>query len=186
MKIYTRKGDDGTTSLFGGDRLSKADIRVEAYGTVDELNSFVGLLIDYLTDDHIRQYNQKIQHILFNLGSIVATVDEKYIAQLPQITPQEIVSIESEIDQMEVSLPPMTNFVLPSGHHQVSLAHICRTVCRRAERGLVRLYHVDSNLSLVILIQFLNRLSDYYFVLARKLTQLNAVDEVIWKKETTL
>lgn len=187
MKIYTKKGDDGSTSLFGGDNVSKDHIRVDAYGTIDELNSFLGLLIDQLEDKSIIAFNQKIQHILFNVGSVIATVDERFLEKLPKILNADIEKLEQEIDAMEATLPAMTNFVLPSGHIQVSMAHVCRTVCRRAERCLVKLSRVEEvNDQVKISIIFLNRLSDYFFVLSRKLTQLNRANEVIWKKETTL
>lgn len=187
MKIYTRTGDQGSTSLFGGDSVSKDNIRVEAYGTIDELNSFLGLMIDELVDQDIKRFNQKIQHVLFNLGSVVATVDERFLDKIPSMRSDDILALENEIDQMELTLPKMTNFVLPSGHRQVSLAHVCRTVCRRAERCLVRLAHVEVvNDQIKTSIIFLNRLSDYFFVLSRKLTQLNQVNEVIWKKDTIL
>jgi cob(I)alamin adenosyltransferase len=187
MKVYTKKGDDGSTSLFGGDSVSKDHIRVDAYGTIDELNSFLGLLIDQLEDKSLRSFNQKIQHILFNLGSVIATVEERFLEKLPKILIADIEKLEKEIDAMEETLPAMTNFVLPSGHPQVSMAHVCRTVCRRAERGLVKLSRIEEvNEQVKTSIIFLNRLSDYFFVLSRKLTQLNQVEEVIWNKETTL
>jgi cob(I)alamin adenosyltransferase len=187
MKIYTRTGDDGSTSLYGGNRVQKDNIRVDAYGTIDELNSFMGFLIDHLPAGEIKSFNEKIQHILFNIGAVVATVEEKYLDKLPKILSSDISKIEEEIDRMEVDLPPMTNFILPSGHPQVSMAHICRTVCRRAERSIVKLTHVETVHEQVhVSIKLLNRLSDYFFVLSRKLTQLNEANEVIWKKETTL
>ncbi len=187
MKLYTKTGDDGTTSLYGGKRIYKDHLRVEAYGTIDELNSFLGLFIDSNPELEIISFNQKIQHILFNIGSLVATTDEKMIAKLPQVNPQDIEELEKMIDRYELELPVMTNFILPSGHSQVSLAHVCRTVCRRAERAIVRLSHSESiHDQIKLSIQFLNRLSDYFFVLSRKLTQLNNANEVIWKKETHL
>ena len=187
MKIYTKTGDDGTTALFGGERVSKDDLRVEAYGNIDELNSFLGALIDRLEDGEIKAFNQKLQHILFNIGSVIATVDERMISKLPQILLSDINKIELEIDRYTQDLPAMTHFILPSGHLQVSQAHICRVIARRSERGLVRLSrHTEINEQVKLSIQFINRLSDYFFVLARKLTAENRVEEVIWKKETTL
>lgn len=188
MKIYTKTGDDGSTSLFGGNRVAKSTIRVEAYGNIDELNSFLGLLIDDVADkSQIKDYLQKIQHILFNIGSVVATVEEKYIAKLPALLEQDILSLEIQMDEMDSQLPAMTQFILPSGHRQVASAHICRTVCRRAERSLVALKQSEQiHPSIELAIRFLNRLSDYFFVLARYLTQLNNVPEVIWKKDITL
>ena len=187
MKIYTKTGDDGTTALFGGERVGKDDLRVEAYGNIDELNSFLGALVDRLEDGEIKTFNQKLQHILFNIGSVIATVDERMISKLPQILVSDIKIIELEIDRYTLGLPPMTHSILPSGHVQVSHAHICRVIARRAERGLVRLsHHTQINEQVKLSIQFLNRISDYFFVLARKLTSENRVEEVIWKKETTL
>jgi len=187
LKIYTKTGDDGTTALFGGERVSKDDLRVEAYGNIDELNSFLGALIDRLEDGEIKAFNQKLQHILFNIGSIIATVDKRMISKLPQLLLSDIKKIELEIDRYTEDLPSMTHFILPSGHLQVSQAHICRVIARRSERGLVRLsHHTEINEQVKLSIQFINRLSDYFFVLARKLTAENSVEEVIWKKETTL
>ncbi len=187
MKIYTKSGDDGTTALFGGDRVKKSYIRVETYGNIDELNSFLGLLIESIGDGDIRAYLEKIQHILFNIGSVIATQDEKFITKLPKLLPSDITSLENQMDQMDKDLAAMTNFILPSGHESVARAHICRTVCRRAERSLVGLLDSETcHPSLSMALQFLNRLSDYFFVLSRKLTQLNNKNEVIWRKEVTL
>jgi len=187
MKIYTKTGDDGTTALFGGERVKKSYIRVEAYGNIDELNSFLGSLIESLSKIELREYMEKIQHILFNIGSVIATVDDKYIAKLPMLLTSDITSLENQMDKMEQDLSPMTNFILPSGHESIARAHICRTVCRRAERSLVALMDTEScHSSLAIALQFLNRLSDYFFVLSRKLAQLNEKSEVIWKKEIKL
>jgi cob(I)alamin adenosyltransferase len=187
MKIYTKTGDNGTTALFGGERVLKSDIRVEAYGTIDELNSFLGLLIEKVQAHDISVYLASIQHILFNIGSVVATVDEKYIAKLPALHSADIDSLEQSMDKMNETLPAMTNFILPGGGEAASLAHICRTVCRRAERNLVYLASVQEvRKEVEFSIIFLNRLSDYFFVLSRKLAQLNGKNEVIWKKDVTL
>ncbi|MBL7789426.1 MAG: cob(I)yrinic acid a,c-diamide adenosyltransferase [Chitinophagales bacterium] len=187
MKIYTKTGDDGTTALFGGERVKKSYIRVEAYGNIDELNSFLGALIESIEKNDLRLYLEKIQHILFNIGSVVATVDEKFIAKLPQLLGEDITSLEMQMDKMESELAPMTNFILPGGHESIARAHICRTVCRRAERSLVALLDIETcHPSLYTALQFLNRLSDYFFILSRKLAQLNGKNEVIWKKEVTL
>lgn len=187
MKIYTKTGDDGTTALFGGERVKKSYIRVEAYGNVDELNSFLGLLIEAMGKGEIREYLEKIQHILFNIGSVIATVDDKFIAKLPKLLTSDISSLENQMDKMEHDLSPMTNFILPSGHETIARAHICRTICRRTERSIVALMDTEScDSSISTALQFLNRLSDYFFVLARKLAQLNGKNEVIWKKEVTL
>lgn len=187
MKIYTKTGDDGTTALFGGDRISKDHLRVEAYGTVDELNSFLGVLIDQLNEAEIKTFISSIQHVLFNLGSVIATTDDRMLAKLPKLLDTDIEALEKAMDAYERDLEPMTNFVLPSGQAQVSAAHVCRTVCRRAERCLVRLSHTETVSEDILRgIKLLNRLSDYFFVLARKLTQLNHAVEVIWNKNTTI
>jgi cob(I)alamin adenosyltransferase len=187
VKIYTKTGDDGTTALFGGDRLLKCDTRVEAYGSVDELNSFLGLLIIKVDNLDIKNYLTSIQHILFNLSSVIATVDEKYITKLPPLHTSDIDSLERTIDKMNDTLPPMTNFILPGGGEAATLAHVCRTVCRRAERNLVYLSTQNKEeQGLLFSIKFLNRLSDYFFVLSRNLTQLNNENEVIWKKDISL
>lgn len=183
MKIYTKTGDNGTTSLFGGDRVLKSDLRVEAYGNIDELNSFLGLLIDTVTETTIKNDLSNIQHILFNIGSIFATIDEKYKQKLPKIEDSHIGFLENQMDKMNEKLPSMTHFILPGGSQVVSMTHVCRTVCRRAERSIVKdtemLKDADIQQSLI----FINRLSDYFFVLARFLAQLNNTNEVIWKKE---
>ena len=187
MKIYTKTGDDGTTALFGGKRVKKSSIRVEAYGNIDELNSFLGLLIESMGKGEVREYMEKIQHVLFNIGSVIATVDDKFLAKLPKLLISDISSLENQMDKMEQELSPMTNFILPSGHETIARAHICRTVCRRAERSLVALMDSEAGeSSLSTALQFINRLSDYFFVLARKLAQLNGKNEVIWKKDVTL
>jgi cob(I)alamin adenosyltransferase len=187
MKIYTKTGDNGSTALYGGERRLKSDVRVDAYGTIDELNSFLGLLIEKVNEVDIKNYLASIQHILFNIGSVVATVDEKFIAKLPSLNEIDIDSLERSIDSMNDTLPPMTHFILPGGGEAVSIGHICRTICRRAERNLVHLTSLeDSNEGIKFSIKFLNRLSDYFFVLSRKLAQLNNENEVIWKKDITL
>jgi len=187
MKIYTKTGDDGSTALFGGNRVKKCYVRVDTYGNIDELNSFLGLLIESVESGELKEYLSKIQHILFNIGSIIATVDEKYITKLPALLVTDIESLEVQIDKMDAILPPMTHFILPGGHETIARAHICRTICRRAERSLVDLMTTETcHANVTLALQFLNRLSDYFFVLARRLAQLNIVNEVIWKKEVTL
>ena len=183
MKIYTKTGDNGSTSLFGGDRLLKSDIRVEAYGTVDELNSYVGLLADKLVATDISIHLQKIQNILFNIGSVLATVDEQYKSKLPELKKDYILFLENQIDLMQEKLPVMTQFVLPGGHEYVSLAHVVRTVCRRAERAIVRIDNTEQDLQIQWSIIYLNRLSDYFFVLSRFLTQYYGTKEVNWQKD---
>lgn len=174
MKIYTKTGDDGTTGLFGGKRVSKDDLRIEAYGTVDELNSFVGSLADHDKDNELLT---SIQHRLFTIGSSLAADPDKQLIT-PDILPADIESLESAMDTMNEGLPELRHFVLPGGHPAVSAAHICRTVCRRAERRCISL-NKESPLDL-LLVQYLNRLSDYFFVLSRHLAQSHGADEVKW------
>lgn len=188
MKVYTKTGDKGTTALFGGTRVPKHHIRIESYGTVDELNSHIGLIRDQEIDVHYKAVLEKIQDRLFTLGAILATDPEKAILKsgkerlnIPKITETDIEFIENEIDEMEKALPPMTHFVLPGGHTTVSYCHIARCVCRRAERLSVHLHELEPTDERVL--SYLNRLSDYLFVLARKLTlDLNA-EEVKWIPE---
>ena len=185
MKIYTKTGDTGTTALFGGTRVPKDHIRIESYGTVDELNSHIGLIRDQDFNAHYKDILIEIQDRLFTVGAILATPPEKEVLKNGEkrlqnlgIVESDIELLESEIDAMEEALPPMTHFVLPGGHTTVSYCHIARCVCRRAERLAV---HLDHNEPIAeIAIKYLNRLSDYLFVLARKLSyDLNA-EEVKW------
>lgn len=177
-KIYTKTGDKGTTGLFGGARVSKDDIRLEAYGTVDECNAFVGHLADHVTDKESKDFLTLIQNKLFVVGSILATDADK--PELRMAFDAKIIEdIEKEIDRMQETLEPLMNFILPSGHPTVSLCHLARTVARRAERRAVTLgEEVSHDLDILI---FLNRLSDYFFVLGRYQAKLLGVEEVIWK-----
>jgi cob(I)alamin adenosyltransferase len=185
MKIYTKTGDTGTTALFGGTRVPKDHIRIESYGTVDELNSHIGLIRDHDIDNHYKEILIEIQDRLFTVGAILATPPEKEVKKNGElrlknlgIIESDIELLENEIDTMESSLPPMTHFVLPGGHTTVSYCHIARCVCRRAERLAVHLNHNEPIAEIAI--KYLNRLSDYLFVLARKLSKdLNAA-EVKW------
>jgi len=180
MKIYTKKGDDGGTSLFGGDRISKHDQRVEAYGTIDELNSFLGLLISHVPEsDTYRPLLSKIQHLLFNVGSLLATADESFLASIEGLDEADIESLETAIDAMDATLSPLKNFILPGGSTAVSTAHLCRTVCRRAERRIVLLGLNHEAYQSII--PFVNRLSDFFFVLARHLSLQEGNAEVIWQ-----
>ncbi len=177
--IYTRTGDKGTTALVGGKRVSKADPRIESYGTIDELNSFTGLLMAELTDKEDLEFLKFVQHKLFNIGSYLATDQENTELKIEsQVTDESITRIEKGIDRIDFELPRMTNFVLPGGSRPSALAHVCRTVCRRAERCIYVLntsYETDKNVLI-----FINRLSDYYFVLARKLCIEATGGEIIW------
>jgi cob(I)alamin adenosyltransferase len=185
MKVYTKTGDTGTTALFGGTRVPKDHIRIESYGTVDELNSYIGLIRDQEMNQHYKKILIEIQDRLFTVGAILATPREKEIKKNGELRLQKLGIIESdiellenEIDSMEEALPPMTHFVLPGGHTTVSYCHIARCVCRRAERLAVHLDHNEPIAESVIM--YLNRLSDYLFVLARKLSHDLNAEEVKW------
>ncbi len=177
FKIYTKTGDAGQTALFGGRRVPKSHIRVDAYGTVDELNSFIGWLGDSLENQVWKENLKNIQDRLFNLGAHLAS-DPKKHPPTPDLLPEDIQFLENEIDKMETTLPPLKNFILPGGHPAVSVCHVCRTVCRRAERLVVALARKDAVEPIVL--QYLNRLSDYFFVLARHIGQEIGVGEIIW------
>ncbi len=185
MKVYTKTGDQGNTSLFGGDRVAKNHIRIESYGTVDELNSHIGLLRDQEIDQQHKTFLIHIQDKLFTVGAELATPPNKEMLKngtrrlnIDFISEENIMLLEKEIDRMDAALPPMTNFILPGGHTTVSFCHIARCVCRRAERLAVSLNEIEPIDPMVIM--YLNRLSDYLFVLARKLTaELNA-EEIKW------
>ncbi len=185
MKVYTKTGDKGTTALFGGTRVPKHHIRIESYGTVDELNSHIGLIRDQDINPHYKSVLIEVQDRLFTVGAILATPPEKETLKSGEkrlqnlgIVESDIEYLENEIDAMETELPPMTNFVLPGGHTTVSYCHIARCVCRRAERLAVHLNDIDPTDEMVI--KYLNRLSDYLFVLARKLSHDLNADEVKW------
>jgi cob(I)alamin adenosyltransferase len=188
MKIYTKTGDKGTTALFGGTRVPKHHIRIESYGTVDELNAHIGLVKDQDIDQHYKDLLSHIQDRLFTVGATLATAPDKAILKsgkerlnIPKISDENIERLEQEMDAMNDSLPPMTNFVLPGGHQTVSFCHIARCVCRRAERlatALNELEPLEPNT-----LMYLNRLSDYLFVLARKLSSDLKADEIKWLPE---
>lgn len=180
MKVYTKKGDGGSTGLLGGTRVPKHHIRIDAYGNVDELNSYIGLLRDLLSTTPHFTVLLEIQDRLFTLGSHLA-LDPKHVGKmkLPEVIDEDVTYLEKEIDQMEADLPPMKFFVLPGGHATVSHIHIARCVCRRAERG-VSLLNEDSAQPEIIL-RYLNRLSDYLFMLSRKVTQELSAEEIPWK-----
>ena len=180
MKIYTRTGDKGQTGLLGGARVAKDDARIEAYGTVDELNSQVGMLRDLTAPHHVERLIA-IQETLFTIGSHLASssAEERARFKVPAITEELITALEQAMDEMEKDLAPMRSFILPGGHPSSSQAHICRTVCRRAERRVVQLSgitEVDP-----IHVRYLNRLSDYFFMLARHLAHLHGVTDTPWE-----
>lgn len=179
MKIYTKTGDTGATSLFGGKRLSKADLRIESYGTVDELNSYVGLLRDQEVNQKRKNVLIEIQDRLFTLGSMLATEPGNTKVKIPTLREEDVVFLEKQIDEMELRLPEMKSFVLPGGHPSVSFGHVARTVCRRAERLVVALHEIETVDLLIV--RYLNRLSDYLFVLCRVMTQELGAEEVPWK-----
>lgn len=188
MKIYTKTGDKGETSLFGGTRVPKYHLRIEAYGTIDELNSYLGLIRDQKIDKHSTDIIITIQNKLFTLGAMLATPPEKAILKsgkerlnINKINTESVELLENEIDTMNESLPAMTHFVLPGGHQTVSFCHIARCICRKAERISTQL-SIESEVDEQILI-YLNRLSDYLFVLARKLTYDNNAQEIQWIPE---
>ena len=185
MKIYTKTGDNGTTALFGGTRVKKYNLRIDSYGTVDELNSYIGLIKDQEISDNIKKTLLKIQNELFTLGAMLATPPEKEILKngkerldIPKINEKSILFLEKDIDFMEQDLSQMTHFILPGGHQSVSFCHIARCVCRRAERLSVEL-NEEENINNDIL-KYLNRLSDYLFVLARKLSKDLSIEEIKW------
>ena len=179
MKIYTKKGDDGTTGLIGGTRVPKHHIRIDAYGTVDELNSWMGHLAGFEAAASQKDFIRSIQNHLFTIGSRLASDPEKSKMQLPSIGQEEITALELSMDEMEKHLPELKNFVLSGGHFANSTAHIARTICRRAERCTVHLNEISPIDP--ILIQYLNRLSDWLFMFARYLTHLTGSEEMLWK-----
>ncbi len=179
MKIYTKTGDQGTTALFGGKRVSKADLRIDTYGTVDELNSWIGLLRDQDVNTKRNHFLIEIQDRLFTIGSILATEPGNTKVKIPSLLLDDVQALEKAIDAMDAELPPMKSFILPGGNQSVSFCHITRTVCRRAERLVIALNNHEAVDGLVI--QYLNRLSDYLFVLARKMALELNVQDTPWK-----
>ena len=181
MKIYTKKGDKGKTQLLGGSMVDKNHIKLECYGTIDELNTFIGNIYDQEISAFHKEILFKIQNQLFNLGSIISFDGKKDKIKLPNITTQNIKMMEKAIDKMEEELPMLRAFILPSGHPTASKCHIARAVCRRAERNLVALSQEEQIDNLHI--QYLNRLSDYLFVLARAILKDNNAQEIKWQKD---
>lgn len=178
MKIYTKTGDKGTTALVGGTRVSKTDIRIEAYGEVDELNAYIGLLRDQPVNESRRAILKEIQDRLFTIGSRMATAPDKQKGKLPDLFEEDIELLERSIDEMTDRIEPLRFFVLPGGHTSVSFGHIARTVCRRAERTVLAL---DAEFPMdPLMYRYLNRLSDYLFVLCRQMAQDLQVEEISW------
>lgn len=181
MKIYTKTGDKGKTSLIGGTKVYKSDLRIESYGTVDELNSFIGLCLDHLKSHNISNVLAEIQDRLFTIGSALACDPEKETKlKIPDLHEADVELLEKEIDKMNEVLPAMKSFILPGGHVAVSSLHIARTVCRRAERCCVKMQKKEMEVEDLI-IKYLNRLSDYLFVLARFSAHELNIEEIPWK-----
>ncbi len=181
FKIYTKTGDLGKTSLIGGTKVAKSHIRIESYGTVDELNSYIGLVSDTITHEHSKVILKEIQDRLFTIGSSLACdPDKEPLMKIPDLKENDVVLLEKEIDKMNEELPVMKSFILPGGHVAVSTAHITRCVCRRAERLCVNMQQHELFVE-PLAIKYLNRLSDYLFVLARYIGHLVGVGEIPWK-----
>ena len=179
MKIYTKTGDNGTTMLFGGSRVPKHHIRIESYGTVDELNSFIGLIRDQTgKEDTTYKTLESVQHLLFNIGSVLASDPSKDNLIVPDINEEDIEELEKAMDKMNEDLPALKNFILPGGHPTVSQCHISRCVCRRAERLVVSLKANEPVPDIVV--KYLNRLSDFLFILGRKISKDVGAEEVVW------
>ena len=182
MKVYTKKGDTGTTGLIGGTRVVKHSLRIDAYGTVDELNSFVGLLRDRVIDEVYKPTLIEIQDRLFTIGSWLATDPSKKGMTLPEIKQSDVDLLELEMDKMDENLEPMRHFILPGGHETVSFCHIARCVCRRAERLISALYEeTEGNGINPIILAYVNRLSDYLFVYGRMASHILSAEEIPWK-----
>jgi cob(I)alamin adenosyltransferase len=179
MKIYTKTGDLGQTSLLGGTRVSKSCARIDTYGTVDELNSYIGLLADFEINQNRITELREIQDRLFTIGSSLAAESENNNFRIPDLKEEDITFLENKIDSMNESLPALKSFILPGGHQAVSFSHVARCVCRRAERLVIQLAENEFVASLII--KYLNRLSDYLFVIGRKICQELEVAEINWK-----
>lgn len=181
--IYTRTGDKGTTALVGGKRVPKTHARLEAYGTIDELNANLGMLISLIQEEAVKTYLYRIQHFLFDIGAYLATESTQQPADHPSCISEEVIkSLETQIDELDASLPPLTAFILPGGSSAASFCHICRTVCRRTERRILNLEEqLDSEIDMNVK-RFINRLSDYLFILSRKLNQIDKQEEIYWSK----
>jgi len=181
QKIYTKTGDKGTTSLIGGTKVNKSHIRIESYGTVDELNSWIGVVNDHINDTDTQQALKEIQDRLFTIGSSLACdPDKESKLKIPDLHETDVEFLEREIDRMNESLPEMKTFILPGGAPAVSFAHVARCVCRRAERICVAMQAEELEIEPLV-IKYLNRLSDYLFVVARYIGSLQNAEEVQWK-----
>lgn len=182
LKIYTKTGDHGTTSLIGGTKVLKSNERIEAYGTVDELNAYIGLCRDLISDSHIKDILKETQDRLFTIGSALACDPEKETKmKIPDLKEEDILLLESEMDQMNSHLEPLQNFILPGGHPTVSHLHIARCICRRTERMIVDLLIDKEGGEENAIVKYINRLSDYLFILSRLMAKELKAEEVIWK-----
>jgi len=179
MKIYTKTGDQGLTSLIGGTRVRKSDLRIDSYGTVDELNAHIGLVSDQPVNLVRKAILKEIQDRLFTIGASLASDPDKSKMKIPDLHATDITLLETEMDAMDADIPPLKVFVLPGGHQSVSFCHVARTVCRRAERLVIALQEESFVAELVII--YLNRLSDYLFVLSRKMAYELGAEEITWQ-----
>ena len=178
MKIYTKKGDSGHTSLIDGQIVNKHNLSVDAYGAVDELNSFLGLLKDYIKDETIKDILNNIQPKLFSIGSILASGKNQDILEKVKIEKKDVKYIEFHIDSMNNELPELKNFIIPGGHKISSYSHVCRSICRRAERRISELNNEQSVDPIIL--SYINRLSDFFFVLSRYLMYSDKIEETRW------
>ncbi len=175
-KIYTRKGDAGQTSLLGGERVDKSDLRLEAYGTLDELNSYIGLVRDFAIDAPVKRFLLSIQENIFTAGSILAAGNDTILNKLPSLNKEDLAALEQEIDRMCEKIPPQKQFILPGGHPIISYCHIARCICRRAERTIARVELSEKKQKQTL--KYINRLSDYLFVLARFMAAELGIKEI--------
>jgi cob(I)alamin adenosyltransferase len=181
LKIYTKTGDGGSTSLVGGTRVSKANLRIETYGTIDELNSWIGLLRDQAVNESRRDLLKEIQDRLFTIGSNLASESDQTKKKIPDLIESDIELLENEMDKIDAQIEPMRFFILPGGNQSISFGHLARTVCRRAERLTIRLSETEGEYVNELIIKYINRLSDYLFVLCRMMHKELQVDEIAWK-----
>ena len=181
MKIYTKKGDSGHTSLIDGQIVNKHNLSVDAYGTVDELNSFLGLLKDYIKDETIKDILNNIQPKLFSIGSILASGKNQNMLEKVKIEKKDVKYIEFHIDSMNNELPELKNFIIPGGHKISSYSHVCRSICRRAERRISELNNEQSVDPIIL--SYINRLSDFFFVLSRYLMYSDKIEETRWESD---
>lgn len=178
MKIYTKTGDKGTTDLIGGKRVAKNHVRIEAYGTIDELSAFIAVIYDNIDNEEHKSVILEIQDRLMTCGTVLAADFDNPEIKLPKLINEDIDYLEKEIDKMQTVVPRLTSFIIPGGHTIISLCHVARTICRRAERTTISIDSSDAQIELTI--KYLNRLSDYLFVLSRKMAIELKVEEINW------